>query len=288
MTTPASLSSPVSDDDVVHYVMDGLPEMYNQSKLLVTPVDSSSSSPMVLLADSVVHESVTNRDSNNTPKRSTPVAYTANTNSAPLYYSAQQVSPYVLAQPAQYVAPPPGFAYPPAHHQMIHQPAHPLVSASLPAGPVLSYQPAQTPNIPPQQVYRLTNVGSVQQAQPSAPLGFVTRPADNMGQATMHPQAFTVLLRCDSMGDLYPVTAPYPIPHAFLVSQHTWHERLGHLGSEVLRHGIINLLIYDAVDNDVNDVVDHVNEDEWLKESLRKLGRMTKNVGYSLNVKDLE
>ncbi|GKB85228.1 ribonuclease H-like domain-containing protein [Tanacetum coccineum] len=99
-----------------------------------------------------------------------------------------------------------------------------------------------------------------QQAQPSAPLGFVTRPADNMGQATMHPQAFTfvhdnkctiefdsfgfsgkdfltrrVLLRCDSTGDLYPVTAPYPIPHAFLVSQHTWQERLGHPGSEVLR-----------------------------------------------------
>ncbi|GJZ10063.1 ribonuclease H-like domain-containing protein [Tanacetum coccineum] len=44
-----------------------------------------------------------------------------------------------------------------------------------------------------------------------------------------------VLLRCDSTGDLYPVTAPSPIPHAFLVSQHTWHQRLGHPGSEVLR-----------------------------------------------------
>ncbi|GJT37972.1 ribonuclease H-like domain-containing protein [Tanacetum coccineum] len=29
--------------------------------------------------------------------------------------------------------------------------------------------------------------------------------------------------------------APSPIPHAFLVSQHTWHQRLGHPGSEVLR-----------------------------------------------------
>ncbi|GJX70295.1 hypothetical protein Tco_0307466 [Tanacetum coccineum] len=44
-----------------------------------------------------------------------------------------------------------------------------------------------------------------------------------------------VLLRCDSTGDLYPVTAPSPIPHAFLVSQHTGHQRLGHPGSEVLR-----------------------------------------------------
>ncbi|GKC66584.1 putative reverse transcriptase domain-containing protein [Tanacetum coccineum] len=45
-----------------------------------------------------------------------------------------------------------------------------------------------------------------------------------------------VLLRCDSTGDLYPVTSPYPIPHAFLVSQHTWHQRLGHPWGEVLRH----------------------------------------------------
>nr|GEU30871.1 retrovirus-related Pol polyprotein from transposon TNT 1-94 [Tanacetum cinerariifolium] len=35
--------------------------------------------------------------------------------------------------------------------------------------------------------------------------------------------------------DLYPVTTPSPIPHAFLVSQHTWHQRLGHPGGEVLR-----------------------------------------------------
>ncbi|GJV62103.1 ribonuclease H-like domain-containing protein [Tanacetum coccineum] len=45
-----------------------------------------------------------------------------------------------------------------------------------------------------------------------------------------------VLLRCDSTGDLYPVTAPSPIPHAFLVNQHTWHQHLGHQGSEVQRH----------------------------------------------------
>ncbi|GJR57325.1 ribonuclease H-like domain-containing protein [Tanacetum coccineum] len=44
-----------------------------------------------------------------------------------------------------------------------------------------------------------------------------------------------VLLRCDSTGDLYPVTAPSHIPHAFLVSQHTWHQHLGHPGGEVLR-----------------------------------------------------
>ncbi|GKF93438.1 ribonuclease H-like domain-containing protein, partial [Tanacetum coccineum] len=44
-----------------------------------------------------------------------------------------------------------------------------------------------------------------------------------------------VLLRCDSTGELYPVTNPSAIPHAFLTSQYTWHQRLGHPGSEVLR-----------------------------------------------------
>ncbi|GKB63106.1 ribonuclease H-like domain-containing protein [Tanacetum coccineum] len=38
-----------------------------------------------------------------------------------------------------------------------------------------------------------------------------------------------------SQQDLYPVTAPSPIPHAFFVSQHTWHQRLGHPRGEVLR-----------------------------------------------------
>ncbi|GJZ93660.1 ribonuclease H-like domain-containing protein [Tanacetum coccineum] len=44
-----------------------------------------------------------------------------------------------------------------------------------------------------------------------------------------------VLLRCDSTGELYPVTKPSTIPHAFLTSQYTWHQRLGYPGSEVLR-----------------------------------------------------
>nr|GEX03397.1 ribonuclease H-like domain-containing protein [Tanacetum cinerariifolium] len=44
-----------------------------------------------------------------------------------------------------------------------------------------------------------------------------------------------VLLRCDSMGDLYPVTPPSHIPRAFFVSQYTWHQRLRHPGDDVLR-----------------------------------------------------
>ncbi|GJX89479.1 ribonuclease H-like domain-containing protein [Tanacetum coccineum] len=52
-----------------------------------------------------------------------------------------------------------------------------------------------------------------------------------------------VLLQCDSTGDLYPVTSPSQVPQVFLVSQHTWHQRLGHPGSEVLRHLVSSNLI---------------------------------------------
>ncbi|GJU23555.1 ribonuclease H-like domain-containing protein [Tanacetum coccineum] len=45
-----------------------------------------------------------------------------------------------------------------------------------------------------------------------------------------------ILLRCDNSGDLYPVTKPSTTPTAFLsTSTFTWHQRLGHLGDEVLR-----------------------------------------------------
>ncbi|GKF44009.1 ribonuclease H-like domain-containing protein [Tanacetum coccineum] len=43
-----------------------------------------------------------------------------------------------------------------------------------------------------------------------------------------------MLLRCDSTGDLYSVMKPSTIPRAFLTSQYTWHQRLGHPWSEVL------------------------------------------------------
>nr|GEV19081.1 ribonuclease H-like domain-containing protein [Tanacetum cinerariifolium] len=45
-----------------------------------------------------------------------------------------------------------------------------------------------------------------------------------------------ILLRCDSSGDLYPVTKPKTLLAAFVSTSSTiWHQRLGHLGDEVLR-----------------------------------------------------
>ncbi|GJX00855.1 ribonuclease H-like domain-containing protein [Tanacetum coccineum] len=66
---------------------------------------------------------------------------------------------------------------------------------------------------------------------------------DSFGFSVKDFMTRQVLLRCDSTGDLYPVTAPSPITHAFLVSQHTWLQRLGHPGSEVLRRLLSNNII---------------------------------------------
>ncbi|GJT07583.1 ribonuclease H-like domain-containing protein [Tanacetum coccineum] len=66
---------------------------------------------------------------------------------------------------------------------------------------------------------------------------------DSFGFSVKDFMTRRVLLRCDSTGDLYHVTAPSPIPHAFLVSQHMWHHHLGHPGSDVLRRLVSNNVI---------------------------------------------
>nr|GEW30034.1 hypothetical protein [Tanacetum cinerariifolium] len=53
-----------------------------------------------------------------------------------------------------------------------------------------------------------------------------------------------ILLRCDSSGDLYPVTKPSTLPTDFAsTSSFTWHQRLGYPGDEVLRSLALRHLI---------------------------------------------
>ncbi|GKA68571.1 ribonuclease H-like domain-containing protein [Tanacetum coccineum] len=83
---------------------------------------------------------------------------------------------------------------------------------------------------------------------------YMGQPGQLAGHATLLPNAFgamtlqdpptsnwnmytdfmtrRVLLCCDSTGDLYPITKPFTMPHAFLTSEYTWHQRLGHPGNE--------------------------------------------------------
>ncbi|GJT15000.1 ribonuclease H-like domain-containing protein, partial [Tanacetum coccineum] len=49
-----------------------------------------------------------------------------------------------------------------------------------------------------------------------------------------------ILLRCDSSGDLYPVTKPSSLPSALMsLGPSTWHQRLGHPGDAVL-HSLVS------------------------------------------------
>ncbi|GJZ11448.1 hypothetical protein Tco_0546207 [Tanacetum coccineum] len=134
-----------------------------------------------------------------------------------------------LANPASTPSPPVG-----------PTPLYPPVFASHAHAPTYFY-PVGPPSAPAHSMpFKLA------QQFTSSPILGQTQLAQSTTQATLLPQAFTartlhdpytgawnmdtgasshlnnfVLLRCDSTGDLYPVTAPSPIPHAFLVIQHT-------------------------------------------------------------------
>ncbi|GJX73559.1 ribonuclease H-like domain-containing protein [Tanacetum coccineum] len=57
-------------------------------------------------------------------------------------------------------------------------------------------------------------------------------PVTNTGHSILSTP--TKSLHLNNHGGFYLVTPPSLIPHAFLVSQHTWHQRLGYPGGEVL------------------------------------------------------
>ncbi|GJR66292.1 ribonuclease H-like domain-containing protein [Tanacetum coccineum] len=65
---------------------------------------------------------------------------------------------------------------------------------------------------------------------------------DEFGFSVKDFRTRQILLRCDSTGDLYPVTS-LSYPQAFLVGQQTWHQRLGHPESDVLHSLVSNNLI---------------------------------------------
>ncbi|GJW64952.1 ribonuclease H-like domain-containing protein [Tanacetum coccineum] len=70
-----------------------------------------------------------------------------------------------------------------------------------------------------------------------------------------------ILLRCDSSGDLYPVTKPSTTPTAFLsTSTSTWHQRLGHPGDEVLLSLVSCQLISCSI---VEHCFDIIHSDLW-------------------------
>nr|GEU62586.1 ribonuclease H-like domain-containing protein [Tanacetum cinerariifolium] len=91
-----------------------------------------------------------------------------------------------------------------------------------------------------------------------------------------------VLLRCDSTGDLYPVTHRSPIPRAFLVSQHMWHQRLGHPGGDVLRRLVSNNVI--SCNNEKPLVLCHACQLGKHEFSMTDLGSLNYFLGISVTL----
>ncbi|GJV51316.1 ribonuclease H-like domain-containing protein [Tanacetum coccineum] len=125
------------------------------------------------------------------------------------------------------VGPPPGFQAQPTGPVHYYTPVQAPSAGSVPY-PVLQAQPGPTQDTTLPQVFNVVTLQDLATGAWNMDTDFMTR---------------RVLLRCDSTGDIYPVTAPSPIPYVFLVSQHTWHQRLGHPGREVLRHLVSNNFI---------------------------------------------
>ncbi|GJU47311.1 ribonuclease H-like domain-containing protein [Tanacetum coccineum] len=99
-------------------------------------------------------------------------------------------------------------------------------------------------------------------------------------QATMLPfsvkdyQTGRLLFRCDSTGDLYPVTEQ-PSSQAPVVllsfSSTTWHRRLGHPGDDVLRRKHAKLSFYNS-ESSVDSVFEIIHSDIWTSPILSESG----------------
>ncbi|GJT18513.1 hybrid signal transduction histidine kinase M [Tanacetum coccineum] len=127
----------------------------------------------------------------------------------------------------------------------VQQPAQPvLFAAHQPHG----YGTAQQQQQPVQKQHNLHSLPSNSQgilgAAPalhpsqatSLPNNNCTIEFDAFGFSVKDFLTRHILLRCDSSGDLYPVTKPSTVPAAFVsTSSSTWHQRLGHPGDDVLR-----------------------------------------------------
>ncbi|GJW03334.1 ribonuclease H-like domain-containing protein [Tanacetum coccineum] len=230
VTTLTSLDCIVNEEDVVHYAIDGLPKKYNQvcgymhyqntfpdlktvRSLLVTEemrlmtkeiaLPADSSSPMVLKA-----QSGTPRRSSNTQGKSWKPCFNF-ANGSCRFGSACHYVHDLNAKPITNTH---------AKHSSFNN-TEALLTKIL--DKLRDYRNSSEPSL-------VNHTNSLPVARALLWVDFLTR---------------RVLLQCDSTEDLYPVTAPSPIPHAFLVSQHTWHQRLRHPGSDVLRRLVSNNVI---------------------------------------------
>ncbi|GJW67197.1 hypothetical protein Tco_0121621 [Tanacetum coccineum] len=240
-TILASLGSPISKDDIVNISLDGSPDNYAhvsdiiihrepfpdlktvrsmlataemrlKSKAQATSIDSSSSSPMVLIANS----------GNNNARHSIGTSGSGQNSGAIGQLGVNPASHETLL--SNVFSP-----------MTLQDPAFGSWNMDTCASSHLNDSISSLSNVFNLCIYPSVSVGD----------GYLI-PVTNSGHSilpTVHRPLHLnnnflnrrVLLRCDSTEDPYPVTKPSFIPRAFLTSQNTWHQSLGHPGSEVLR-----------------------------------------------------
>ncbi|GKC18445.1 ribonuclease H-like domain-containing protein [Tanacetum coccineum] len=162
----------------------------------------------------------------------------------PLYYPTAH-----FTSPVSPIGPPPGFGYPTVTSPVTQQAIYAPTVQQTPLGYQLPLQA--------QQAHSVSQLTQQVQPGPTPVTPGLVGPTAAPGQATTLPYAFTagtlhdpassawnmdtvlslsVNIRGTNVLDIQEVTCYVVLfPHAFLVSQHTWHQRLGHPGGEELR-----------------------------------------------------
>nr|GEU57346.1 ribonuclease H-like domain-containing protein [Tanacetum cinerariifolium] len=224
---------------------------YQQQKKQLKPCETYKQSNNAKLKSALNNQPRTTTGSDTPISNSTASKSNIVSNDKPAVYHYAPIAQTV--SPIPHLGPPSGFGYPTAptpgpityYSLLPAQPQGPVqlhVHYAGPAQPYMAYQMVNSAQqYPLAQQTTYPTFDPVQQAPPSPTGQDLTTSAWNMDTDFMTRR---VLLRCDSTGDLYPITAPSPIPHAFLVSQHTWHQRLGHSGRDVLRRIVFNNVIF--------------------------------------------
>ncbi|GKF33326.1 hypothetical protein Tco_0106526, partial [Tanacetum coccineum] len=133
---------------------------------------------------------------------------------------------------------PPGFYYPSTHATPYYT-SQTSLPAKQPSPPLANATVQQTikglPGPVPNSAISQGHTGQATQLPNAFTAGTLHHPTTGMWHMdTRFPDA-TGAFPMDSTGDPYPVTSPFLVPQAFLVSSHTCHHRLGHPGSDVLR-----------------------------------------------------
>ncbi|GJT49401.1 ribonuclease H-like domain-containing protein [Tanacetum coccineum] len=247
MTILASLDSPVSDDDVVHYVIDGLPQKYNQvlwvyalpkhlsgfqnGSLFVNYRRDEAQAQIPCISRGLLlvfsYGAFSRiRDSKTTPTPTNPVAYAAAVSPSPVYYSAQPAQPSAPQGPtdntSQATMLPQAFTT-----GTLHDPTTGTWNMDTGDGHSIHSIPVTNSGhsiLPTTSRYLHLNnvlitphiVKNLIYARQFVRDNNYTIKFDAFGFSVKDFLTRRVLLHCDSTGDLYPITTPSPIPHAFL------------------------------------------------------------------------